>query len=86
MDEKEKEKLEKKRIKAKYKAEKKKAKAEAKKAKAEAEKTQPEKETNIILPGKEEKPWYKNPGWLRAIVAMVSVAVAVIGLLLAHVY
>ncbi len=69
--------------KEKEKIEKKKAKAEVKKAKAEAK---PKKETNIFFSEKSEKPWYKDPGWLRAIAAIISVVVAVIGILLAQFY
>ncbi|MFO7872552.1 MAG: hypothetical protein R6U26_02805 [Candidatus Undinarchaeales archaeon] len=86
MNSKDKEKIEKKKAKAKYKTEKKKAKAEAKKTKAEAEKIKSKKETNIFFSNKSEKPWYKDPGWLRAIAAIISVIVAVIGILLAQIY
>lgn len=32
----------------------------------------------IVLPGEKEKPWYKNPNWIRAIVGAVTMVVVVL--------
>jgi hypothetical protein len=75
---KEKEKLEKKRLKARAKIEKAKAK--------KAPETRIEKSTVHIHKGevKKEVPWYKNPGWIRAIIAIIALIVAIIGVLLSR--
>ncbi len=88
---KDKDKLEKKRIKAEAKAQKKRLKAgkEPVLAETEAPRTQPPT-TKTIVPTEpseqkervEKVPWYKNPDWIRAIIGIASLIVAIIILML----
>ena len=69
---KEKTKLEKKRLKAQYKAE---------KARAKAGQVTEMPDKDQVMPLQETPPWYKDPNWIRAIVAIVALMVMVVTLM-----
>ena len=74
-------KTEKKRLKAEHKTRKKQAKAEG--SKPADEKTVERPPVKAPVPDQvKEKPWYKDPNWIRAAVAIASLIVAVIAIVL----
>lgn len=79
-EEKEKVKLEKKRVKALLKAEKARAKT-VETAKGEGKPTSQPTEVKVVMPAPEKIPWYKDPGWLRAIAAIATLIVLALTLI-----
>ena len=83
-----KEKMEKKRLKAQVKAEKARAKAGLPSESSQKEELPPETSLSEQVPESKPQPksekikWYKNPDWVRAIVAIITLFVMVITLLI----
>lgn len=81
MNEKEKYKLEKKRVKAELKFKKKQLKEGVNTKNLNKNEYQQSSSPQPISQQK-ELPWYKNPSWIRAIIAIVSLIVMIIGLII----
>jgi len=81
-EEKDKAKAEKKRLKTEYKAEKARLKAGGGPGKTKDASSPPrEPIVQVVVPPQEPVRWYKNPNWIRAIVATVTLVVMVITLI-----
>lgn len=83
MSEKEKYKLEKKRIKADLKLQKNRLKAGEKTGDFNNNEFQQSSSTQSISQQK-DTPWYKNPAWIRAIAAIITLTIMIIGMILTY--
>ena len=86
-DEKDMTKLEKKRLKAQYKAEKARVKAGQVTEMPDEGQVTPYQEQNVqaIVPPREPSRWYKDPNWIRAIVAIATLIILVLTLILTQI-
>ncbi len=83
MADKEKRKLEKKRIKEESKLRKKQLKAELELKEAETGAKEPPSSDNEEPTPREKSPWYKDPSWIRTIIAIIALMVGLLTLILA---